>query len=116
LPQAPQFALSLARSLHCPLHEVWPLGQTHAPPLQVWPAGQAAPQLPQWSRLVVRSTQSLPHWVWPLAQVDAQLPPEQTSRAPHATPQPPQLPASELVSTQVPEQVTRPSAHVQPPF
>jgi hypothetical protein len=80
LPQAPQFAASVARFTHALLQFVVGEAQTvvHRPALQTVPRPHAAPQAPQWAVLVARSTSQ------PLAALASQSPKPALQRAiPH---------------------------------
>src|ERR1044072_7905835 len=72
---------------------------THAPlthvPLQAWL------QPPQLAALVILPTHALEQSIWPAAE-QPHAPPLQTDPAGHALPQPPQLRALFIVSTQAP--------------
>ena len=89
-PHAPQLALSVVVSTHCPLHGVNPLTQpaAQAPPAQTWDAPQTWAQVPQlWASTVV-SVQAPPQAVWPVGHAHA--PPTHNAPAPHAWVQFPQ--------------------------
>ena len=69
LPQLPQFAASVDKSLHMVPHPVWPVGQfVQVPALQVWLAAHAIAQVPQCSRSVCRFTHAPPQRMVPAAQ------------------------------------------------
>ena len=58
VPHAPQFAASVFRSTHAPVHAVAPVGHAHAPSVQVCPRPQAVPQAPQFRASVLVSAQT----------------------------------------------------------
>jgi hypothetical protein len=63
VPHVPQFAGSVTRFTHWPLHVTEPWGQLHLPFVHAWPPLHVTPQAPQFVRLEVRSTQAPPHEV-----------------------------------------------------
>jgi hypothetical protein len=114
MPHVPQLSGSDARSVHWPPQAagVVPFVQAQALDTQTSPPVHALPQLPQSWELVVGSTQAPLQSVSPVAQVAVHAPCEQTCDVPQATPHPPQLLGSDVVSTHRPAQ-SRPVA--QPP-
>ena len=73
-----------------------------------------AAQAPQLLGSLVRLTHA-PEQFWALPeQVEVHLPEAQTSFAPHALPQPPQLAGSESVFTQLSPHLAKPTLHVEP--
>jgi hypothetical protein len=114
LPQAPQFARSVWRSLQTPLQLVWPVGQ-QSPFEQAVPVPQVIPQPPQLASSVFVSTQDPPQFTRPTAQ---HFPLEQAVPDPQAIPQPPQLASSVFVSTHSGDwlgQLVAPALQVQVP-
>lgn len=115
MSHAPQWAVSVCRSVQTSPHRVWPAGQALSPSMgthwllrQSSSREQTLPQPPQLKTSLVRSTQSAPHTVWPAAQapcgcvVDAcatHLPLVQTSPIAQTVLQAPQLKTSRLIST-----------------
>ncbi len=113
LPQAPQFAGSLARSRQAPVQSVWPETQvaTQAPAAQRCPAPQALPQAPQLA---------LSAWVFtsqPFIALLSQLA-KPWAHAPRAQPELTQLPLAlaKLQRTPQPPQLVSASRLVSQPF
>jgi len=104
-PQAPQLALSVARSRQVPEQSVCAAEQVvvQAPATQVWPPAQTRPQMPQLLLSVWSARQVPEHAVCPVGHT--QLRPEHEVPPAHARPQAPQLALSVARSRQVPEQL-----------
>jgi hypothetical protein len=120
LPHAPQFAVSVATTVHMFPHLVYPELQEkpHVEVMQLavpfGGARQTLPQAPQSCVLFVVSTQLPPQFVWPVGHETMHVPPEQTWFAPHAIPQPPQLFTSLCSFTHAAPQALKPALHVMP--
>jgi hypothetical protein len=115
IPHAPQFAGSVAVSVHPVLQDVCPAGQTHNPAVQTWPGAHAMLQLPQLLTSVLVSVQLDPHWVRPTAQLVLHWPSEQTWPGGQTLPHMPQLSPSVVKSTQAKPQGVRSAEHEQTP-
>jgi len=102
LPQAPQWAGSLARSRHTPEQAVVPPAQVEvqAPEEHTVPAPQTWPQAPQWRLSVCTLTHCPEHARWPGEQVSRHAPSTQAWPPGQALPQAPQwrLSAPRLLS------------------
>ena len=72
----------------------------HCPPTHLWSTGQALPHLPQWALSVFGSVQTPSHRFNP--PLHLHIPLLQISALEQVRPQPPQLLALVLVSTQLP--------------
>ena len=119
-PQVPQLTGSSAVETQAPPQEVWPEAQAllHRPPVQTEPSAQEMPHRPQWRGSLAR----LAHWGGepqetlptghPQVLLAHTMPPVQRM------PQPPQLLASEVRSTQALPQFLSGAAQVpvQPPW
>jgi hypothetical protein len=106
VPQAPQLAWLVKRSVHTPLHAVCPVGHAsvHLPCTQDCPAVHAAPHALQWLGFVATSAHSTPFapaqgWSGHAA---AQAPLTQNWPTAHAVPQAPQFVGSLTMVLQTP--------------
>jgi hypothetical protein len=80
LPQAPQFAGSVASVVHTPPQATSLDGQaTQLPPWQRCVDEQMCPQAPQFCQSPLKIVQVLPHKIWPLAQRPRSLMPSVSS-------------------------------------
>lgn len=91
VPQAPQFALSVARFTHVPPHDTCPDGHSHAPAAHAVPPEHLTPHAPQLALSPVVSTHAPPHETRPTGQAAMQRPNEHDSLAAQAWPHVPQL-------------------------
>jgi hypothetical protein len=120
LPQVPQLFGSLAVVTQAPPQEVWPEAQVllQRPPVQTWPSAQTMPHRPQWPGSLARFAHwgGEPHETLPTGQPQVLL--AQTIPPVQRIPQPPQLLASEVRSTQALPQFLSGAAQlpVQPPW
>lgn len=106
-PHAPHWLTSAVSSTQAPPHRVRPGRQAQVPPEQTSVSAQAVPQAPQFFGLLARLTHAPPQ-ICPPGQPHA--PAWQLAPWAQAWLQPPQLPGSAVVSTQLPEQRTCPEA------
>jgi hypothetical protein len=72
-PHTPQFASSLATSLHMPSHAAPPFGHWHEPITHVAPVAQAFPQVPQFWTLLMTSLQTPSQAACPVGQRHAPI-------------------------------------------
>lgn len=101
--QAPQWALDVCKLVQVVLQSACPLRHAQLPATHARSPGQLLPHEPQWAADVLTSTHAWLHIINP-PQLSEQVPREQTSPAPHAAPQVPQLRESDVVSTHIPLQ------------
>jgi hypothetical protein len=114
VPQAPQFWKSVCVSKQVVPQSVFPTSQPQLPARHAWLLGQAIPQPPQFAASLFVSMHLPLQSVRPVAQPAAHMPALQTC-VPHDLPQIPQLVLSEVRSTQVVPQRSRPTSQTHLP-